>query len=496
MNQIIHILKKDLRRYAWAWITIAILAAIEIYLHGTSAGMRESGLNSMLTMITSMVGGILFFIVTVMVVQEESLADPDANWLARPIARGKLLAEKLLFILLLIGIYTLSHAVVLSLNSGASRLPYALLGILPSLALWQAQVFLAAQTRSLPRYLLLAIGLTVGFYVSMFVLFYTLESFSDSFPSFDVGMLPAETPSHIVTIIQTLFWLLAGLGILSFLYLKRRILISWLFLIPACFVAAVLTPSDSTLGIDTYISFDNEISFELEKLRTNGTMYTNGSELTECLGIFEIDGDFTEKDIWVVVSGTTIQSGDKELELEQFARSQRVKVESDGRGSFSLGYIKKESIEGSGQEYTVTCSLQVTRSEQIEVGRLPLEVGADYSGSGNRIVIKSLWRNDNKLTVDFAGYIPSFAFEPSFIEAPYEALEGKFSFALNQIQNGMFYDFNLSNSWGDFGTISEANAETPLDDNASLDNYEVIVYARQIDASTWDYINGTGIAFE
>lgn len=148
MKQILHILSKDLRRYAWAWITLLCCAGIGVYLQGTTTGLLDNGLNRSLGMLTSMVGGILFFFVIVMVVQEETLADPDAYWLSRPISRGKLLASKLLFLLILIGIGQISELIVLVMNGGAARAPYALMGILTALATWQSQVFLAAQSRS------------------------------------------------------------------------------------------------------------------------------------------------------------------------------------------------------------------------------------------------------------------------------------------------------------------------------------------------------------
>lgn len=495
MNHILHIFKKDLRRYAWAWIPLVVFAVIEIYLYGTTSGIKESGLNGLLTVLTSTLGGILFFLVTVMVVQEENLADPDAYWLARPISRGTVLSEKILFILFLIAAYTLSQIVILILNGGSNRLYYSVLEILPSLAIWQAQIFLAAQTRSLPRYLLLTVGLTVAFYVSMFILVFFIDSIFSNW-NLDIGQLPTDIPSHVATIIQTLYWLVVGLSILCFLYFKRRILMAWLLLIPACFIALVLTPQKSVYGLGRQYTFNNEINLTLDHLSTQGSIHTNGTEYTECIGVFSGEDDQFDQDVWVSVQAATINDGETDIEFDQYDRSQRLKSHGNGQKSLSLGYIKKGALKDLSGTFEVTCSLQIITSKQVETGRMPLKEGASYVGSGNRLVVQSIYRNDDKLEVNFAGFAPSFTFEAKGIDTGYEALNGRFSFALNRLSDGQRKDFNLSKSWAKLGTLQKADAETPLEDTAQLDDYEIIVFSRLINGQTWDHIRAESVNFE
>lgn len=490
MNQILHILKKDLHRYAWAWITLFALAGIEVYLHGTTAGLLESKLNSMLTLITSMVGGILFFVVTIMMVQEESLADPDAYWLGRPIARGKLLIGKLLFVVMLISIYTLSDAIVLSLNGGAHRIPYALLGILSSLAIWQGQIFLAAQTRSLPRYLLLTVCLVVAFYAFAFSLM--LSAFSGFDFDLNPALLPSDISSHTLALIQTLYWLTVGLGLLAFLYLKRRILISWLLLIPAIFIASCLTPKDSFYGIDTEFSFPSgESKIDLIHLRESGTMHTNGNKYIGYEAIFEIDS--VENDVWATVSEVIIRNEDQEFELEATGMSQKLKIEPNGNRSLRLGYLKKTDNLDKEASFDVSCSLQLSFSKQVEVDRLNLNEGATHIDNGNRLVVRSLYRSDDQLNVDLAGIVPQYSLEPSPLGGDYEAFSGQYSFALADRRNKIINDFNLSQSWGDFGTIQTGTIKVHLSEDAESTDYEIIIFSRKLSGQTWEFINAKSI---
>jgi len=502
MKQILHILSKDLRRYAWAWGTLLFCAGIEVYLQGTTAGLLDSSLNRGLSMLTSMIGGILFFIVIVMVVQEESLADPDAYWLSRPISRGKLLASKLLFVLILIGIGQISELIVLTMNGGAARAPYALLSILTALAIWQSQIFLAAQTRSLPRYLLLVVCLFIGFYALIFGMMFFADALFEWDFDFDWGQLPADTPEHWLSLIQTLYWFLVGLGILSLIYLRRRILIAWLLLIPALLFAAILTPRESFLGIDAGMelgAFGEEThSLELDHLRKGGTMHTNGEELIEVRAAFKVYGETEAEDLWATVRSPALRMDGQTIELNnnnQMA-SQRLKEELDGNYSIRLGYALRNQLTGDELNLAVDFSLDITFSTQVEVGTLAIEEGATYVGDGNRLVIRSIYREDNNLKVTLAATLPSYSFEPDAAAPLSEAFEGKFSFALMTWEGKHLQDFRLSRSWNNMETATGGKIEAFLEDAATLEDFRIIVFAREITGNTFDYMKSSDISFQ
>ncbi len=498
MKQILHILNKDLRRYTWAWITLLVLASIEVYLQGTTVGLLDSGLNRGLSMLSSMIGGILFFVVIVMVVQEESLADPDAYWLSRPISRGKLLTSKLLFLIILIAIHQLSATIILVMNGGVARTPYALLEIVSALAIWQAQVFLAAQTRSLPRYLLLVVCIFVGFYALSFaMLFLTMASENFSF-DLEWGVLPADMPGHWLAMTQTVYWLLVGLGILSLIYFRRRILLSWLLIIPTVLISMALTPSDSFLGLDRFSQFGaKEHSLELEHLRKGGTIHTNGQELIEIRAVFAAPENTAIENVWATVHNPTLHMDGKEIEIDRtMSSSQRFQKETHGKCSIRLGYAKRDELAGDETNLAVDFSLDITFSDQVKVSTLLIEEGATYVANGNRLVVRSIYRNENDLNIELAANLPSFTFEPDAVAPSSEAFDGKFSFALTDPAGTHLQDFSLSMSWDAMQTITTGQIKAFLPEDASLEDYRIAVYAREISGSTWDFVNSADVSFK
>ncbi len=495
MNQILHILQKDLRRYAWAWITLLCCAAIEIYLHGTTAGLLESGLNEGLSMLTSMIGGILFFVVIVMVVQEETLADPDAYWLSRPIGRGKLLVSKLIFLLILIAAYQISETISLIMNGGGARAPFALLEMITALAIWQAQVFLSAQTRSLPRYLLLVVSIFVGFYVFMFGMMFLTSVFDGFDFDLDIGALPSTTPTHVLALIQTLLWLFVGMGMLTLIYCRRQTLLAWLVLLPASFVAGVLTPNDGSLGFASE-SYMSPNALELDHLRKGGTMHTNGNEFIEVRAVFSVSDEFANQDLWSTVHSPQIRIDGETIELKANPMSERLHEEANGLHSVKIGYAKRSDLAGDESNLAVEFSLNVTFSEQVPVDSIELKEGATYVGGGNRLIVRSIYRNDDDLDVRLAGILPSYSFEPEPATTHNEPFNGKFSFALEDQDGRHLRDFRQSNSWGGMGNVTKGNIEVFLNENASIEDYRITVFTRKITGTTYDYIRSSDVSFK
>ena len=113
MNQILHILKKDLWRYKWAFLALIGFAGIDIYLRGTTAGLMGTPLNLALSLMNSSVSTILFLVIVVLVVQEETLVDSDADWISRPVGRSKLLISKLISLFLLLCITQIKETALL-----------------------------------------------------------------------------------------------------------------------------------------------------------------------------------------------------------------------------------------------------------------------------------------------------------------------------------------------------------------------------------------------
>lgn len=481
MKQIFHILGKDLRRYAWAWMTLLACASIDVYLLGTTAGLLDSKPNEALAMLTSLIGGILFFVIVVMVVQEETLADPDAYWLSRPIGRVRLLASKFLFLLLLIATFQIAEAVTLVMNGGGARTPYALLESLGMLAAWQAQIFLAAQTRSLPHYLLLVVSIIVGFYAfTLSLVFFHFSLLGSMFDS-DWGMLPPTIAGHWLAWIQTLFWLVSGLLLLTFLYLKRRALVAWLLLFPVIFLASLLTPGDSILGIISTRHYGNKNEeIKLDHLRKGSTTHIHGDEFIEVLAVFSVSGEAAGQDIWASVLSPKLKIAGREFDLKTDDGIKRFHVESGNLRSITLGYAKRADLKGDESSLSVRGLLNLSTSVQTPVGTLNLQEGATYVGGGNRLIVRSITRDDNDLEVELAGCVPTYSLEPYHSAKSDEPFDGRFSFALANRDLKGVRDFQLSHSFAFNSKLARGTIETTLPRTAPLEDYRITVFLRKV----------------
>lgn len=490
MKTIIHLLKKDLTRYAWAIVLLALLGAVEIYLQGTDAGLLEAPANQILNSLLMIVGPILFFIVIVMVVQEETLADPDAYWLARPISRGSLLAEKMIFVLLLIVIGTVSESIVLILNGGSSRLVYALLGVIPALAMWNWQIFLAAQTRSLARYLLLAVSIFVGFYGLMFASIFLASAIPFSLIE-PIALLPRTTPRHFLIVIQSVFWLAAGIGILLYLYRTRRILRSWLLLVGALLGAAILSPSDSMFGLAGYTDPSRRSErLRVDHLRTLTPFQVNGEEYVECEAFLDSNDPSLAPDARVTIVSSQLKADGVNYPFESKPFSQKQMAGQDGKRTISLGTMKRSELEKITPPIELIADYEITLSTEKESGRLDLHPGSGYHGNGDRLAVRNASLAERRLNVTLAGVMAKHGWEPRQVESRSEVYDGRFSFTLvRKDGSGTPLDFRIPSFQTSLGTIREANIEATLPEGAKLDEYEIVVHTRQLIENSHDFIH-------
>ncbi len=491
MKPILHLLGKDLRRYAWALAALVLFGGIEAYLHGTNAGLLDNRLNQGLAILSSLVGGILFFLLIVVVVQEENLADPDAYWLGRPVARKKLLVSKILFVAILVGIGILWQGVTLSLNGGAPRLGHVALGILPALAAWNWQIFLAAQTRSLSRYLALALVIVLGFYASLFGVSGTLTRLGRL-----VACLPADIPAHVVTAIQTLYWLLAGFAILGFYYATRKLLLAWLMLTIAVLASFALSPIDSprVIGIATSQSLA-DIRWKIDHLRTQGSLFADGSEHVEIEAVLAKVEALPDGDAWITVVHGQIEHGGKPVRIAFTHGSQKLRKDDSGKASFTLGQLRKQDLAKIDRPLDLYFFCSISASVPKEAGRLDLREGSGHAGGGNRIVVRKLYRNEDRLEIELAGVVPRFSFERRPVSSFYEVFDGEFSFAL--VEKGgdtQRTDLSVSRSIDPFGKTQIGQITTTLERGAALENYEIIVFSRKLTGTYHGFVHDRAVS--
>ncbi len=126
MNQVVHIFRKDCRRF---WSNIAAVLVLTL-LHGYGVAIYPGGGTSyaiglsprllliLLAGLSVILLPIALFLLVVSVIQEESLVGSDKFWLTRPYSRRSLFLEKLLFVLLWAVVPMLLHDVVLIRHFG------------------------------------------------------------------------------------------------------------------------------------------------------------------------------------------------------------------------------------------------------------------------------------------------------------------------------------------------------------------------------------------
>ena len=127
MNQIVHIFRKDCRRL-WQ-IIAAVLVFTFLHAYGDATIPSSSGMAIgpspytivfVLVSLSGLILPVLFFLLVVSVIQEESLVGSDKFWLTRPYDRVSLFLEKLLFVVLWAFLPMLLHDVFLIRHFGFS----------------------------------------------------------------------------------------------------------------------------------------------------------------------------------------------------------------------------------------------------------------------------------------------------------------------------------------------------------------------------------------
>jgi hypothetical protein len=181
MNQILHIFRKDIRHH---WIVILLCqAALVAYCWMVVTGWNDqenfgfNAVSGIIRLLPAMIWCLLFL----RVVQDESLVGDRQFWVTRPYEWKKLLAEKILFVLVFLNLPLLIAGTVLLIKAGFSPAPHflgllwmqVLLFHLPFLPL----LALATVTRNLVQGLVtLFAGLLASTAISILPLYFSLGS--------------------------------------------------------------------------------------------------------------------------------------------------------------------------------------------------------------------------------------------------------------------------------------------------------------------------------
>ncbi len=450
MALVLHILRKDLRRYRWAWLALIGFSLIEILLYGTRFGLADSnGLKALESLTGSGIVLIGFFLM-VLVVQEEPLGDPDASWVARPIPRLSLLAAKWLFCLLVIALLNAATAaVILILNDGAARAVFPFVGI-AGVAIYIAfQILLAAQTQSLPRYLASVAGLILAFWVGGYLIIgFLFDELFFEMPS----LLPATFGDTVVLWIQTFWWLTLGTGAGVFYYKTRNrwgmagILAAGA--ICAIFLTRQEAPKPFPSPAPTYSEGMEVVGDQLIKTGSGHISRIGGYT------IFGVDIDFPgikpHGDLVVEFVFVMVQQNGKPVPIEHMAYLGQLRdlpiSESPNRYRISLFNLADDQLAELGQgPLEVYFRLRLLRKTEgdRELARVPLDDPPHIVYEGNRISITGRRRFDDRLNIHFRHAIPRFAYEPLSRDWSNRYESSNFAFTLLEKSTGETFDASV-----------------------------------------------------
>ncbi len=496
MKKALYVLVKDIRRYAWGWAILIALSLFSVFLYGTDLGIEDSTLSHSLAFLVGTVGFLIAFFLIVLVVQEEPLNDPDAYWLTRPIPRRQVLLAKLIFCTIVVaGIPAIAKAFILLMNGGGDRALYALAGVFGSMIWVLFQMFLAAQTRSLPRYLVLAVGLVIGMILLQFMLILAIPV--GILEITELGALPGDLGTHHIAWIQSLYWIAVALGLLLLLFQTRRTGLTWCLLIPAALGALILTPSDYRIPTG-----ETRIVAELEDkhLTRHRTHSSGGVSHVVYRARATMEHVPDGADIWVSVRNATLNTPNRRIEVSAPMTTQRAIQPRHNDGTpayeFDVFQVSEDELDHWEEEGRLFLNLHVVASTQVEHRRLPLEDGAGFAHSGNRLGVQRISRTGNELRVTFGAYIPSFFLEPTLPGGHFESFGGLYSFALSDESNGMVSDGRISRRSSGMGARETADVRFTLPEDSNLRDLTLIVYRREIIQSTVRFLEESGITLE
>lgn len=190
MNQIFHIFRKDIRHH---WMEILLCqAALVAFCWNAVRGWSER-IDFRLDILSTVIGVLLpltWGFLVFRIVQSETLVGDRQFWITRPYQWKKLLAEKILFVLLFLSLPLLIAGAVLLIKAGFSPVPHILGLLWMQLLLIQIPFLplmaLAAVTRNLAQGLL-ALLLVLLSIAGIAALDYAMTSLG--FPSGDIDVL-------------------------------------------------------------------------------------------------------------------------------------------------------------------------------------------------------------------------------------------------------------------------------------------------------------------
>ena len=208
MNQVLHLIAADLRRFRWPMVGLILLTISVAVLEGVrpivARGVASVELAHSLVWIAS---NVLALVLVAVVIQADALVGSDVFWMTRPIKPWALLTSKAaLLVVVMIVVPVLCEAALLTAYRAPAG-PVARMAAQSAVfdALWlAAAISLAALTPNLARFAALLGVLIVGLAASIVVTTTVMMARFDDMPPSDGGMTVSDpTGMFVWTVLMT-----------------------------------------------------------------------------------------------------------------------------------------------------------------------------------------------------------------------------------------------------------------------------------------------------
>jgi len=228
MSELVHILRKDLRRLRWpliAWVLIVIGRMI-VATTGAAVAFGDIGLQlamNNLSVLVTVIDLLMLALLVSWLVHDEPLVGVDAFWLTRPVDPLRLMAAKLLFaaVFLVAAPAAGESMAVARIAGGFHDAMRAAPGLALARTLWVLPLLaLAVLTPSLMRFLLVIVG-GVAALAGLISVFTTFVVLTASDEALDAAPSPLQDPTGLIVA----SWLLmaTALGVILYQYRHRRL---------------------------------------------------------------------------------------------------------------------------------------------------------------------------------------------------------------------------------------------------------------------------------
>jgi len=228
MSELLHILRKDLRRLRWpliAWVLIVIGRMI-VATTGAAVAFGDIGLQlamNNLSVLVTVIDLLMLALLVSWLVHDEPLVGVDAFWLTRPVDPLRLMAAKLLFaaVFLVAAPAAGESMAVARIAGGFHDAMRAAPGLALARTLWVLPLLaLAVLTPSLMRFLLVIVG-GVAALAGLISVFTTFVFLTASDEALDAAPSPLQDPTGLIVA----SWLLmaTALGVILYQYRHRRL---------------------------------------------------------------------------------------------------------------------------------------------------------------------------------------------------------------------------------------------------------------------------------